>query len=95
MLLEVGRDNLSSVGEVRKPNSKVFPCKNIRVAISFSGGSSQPRDESCLLLVSYVGRQILYHRATWEAPFNPLVTTKHYLYENTYYGLNVYILPKL
>ena len=34
------------------------------VAIPFSRGSSQPRD---LTHVSCVGRQILYHCATWEA----------------------------
>ena len=34
------------------------------VAISFSKGSSWPRDQTC---VSCIGRQILYHWATWEA----------------------------
>ena len=34
------------------------------VAISSSRGSSQPRDQTC---VSCIGRQILYHWATWEA----------------------------
>ena len=34
------------------------------VAISFSEGFSRPRDWT---LVSYVGRQVLYHWATWEA----------------------------
>ena len=34
------------------------------VAISFSRGSSQPRDQT--QVVSF-GRQILYHQATWEA----------------------------
>ena len=38
-------------------------------AISFSRGSSQPRDRTC---VSCIGRQILSHWATWEAPFLPL-----------------------
>ena len=36
------------------------------VAIFFSRESSQPRDKTC---VSCIGRQILYHRATWEASF--------------------------
>ena len=31
------------------------------VAISYSRGSSQPRDQTC------IGRQILYHCITWEA----------------------------
>ena len=35
------------------------------VAISFSRGSSQPRDKTH---VSYSGRWILYHWATWESP---------------------------
>ena len=35
------------------------------VAISFSRASSQPRDRTC---VASIGRQILYHWATWEAP---------------------------
>ena len=34
------------------------------VAVSFSEGSSRPRDWT---LVSYTGRQVLYHWATWEA----------------------------
>ena len=34
------------------------------VVISFSRGSSQPRDQIC---ISWIGRQILYHWATWEA----------------------------
>ena len=38
-------------------------------AISFSRGSSQPRDRTC---VSCIGRQILSHWASWEAPFLPL-----------------------
>ena len=36
-----------------------------RVALSFSRGSSRPRDWIC---VSCVGRPILYHCATWKAP---------------------------
>ena len=36
------------------------------VAISFSRGSSPSRDWTC---VSCIGRQILYHCATWEALF--------------------------
>ena len=33
-------------------------------AISFSRGSSQPRDPTCVFCI---GRRILYHRATWGA----------------------------
>jgi len=36
-------------------------------AISFSRGSSRPRDQTH---VSCIGRQILYHCATWEALLN-------------------------
>ena len=42
-----------------------------RVAISFSWGSSGPRDGtyvSCISCVSCIVRWILYHCATWEAP---------------------------
>ena len=45
------------------------------VAISFSRGSAWPRDPAC---ISCIGRQILYHRATWEAlpPHSILFKTK-------------------
>ena len=39
------------------------------VAISFSRGSSLPRDRTQVSLVSCIGRQLLYHCATWEAMF--------------------------
>ena len=39
------------------------------VAISFSRGSSRPRDWTCIFCVSCIGRQILYHCATWEASY--------------------------
>ena len=38
------------------------------VAISFSKGSSQPRDGTRISWVSCIGRRVLYHWATWEAP---------------------------
>ena len=37
------------------------------VAISYSRGSSWPRDRICIFCVSCIGSQILYHCATWEA----------------------------
>ena len=37
------------------------------VAISFSRGSSWPRDGTWISHVSCIGRWIIYHRATWEA----------------------------
>ena len=59
------------------PGSSIYRIFQARilewVAISFSKGSSQPRDKTC---VSCTGRQILYHWATREAP-------EHiYLYSN-------------
>ena len=41
-----------------------------RVAISFSRGSSQPRDWTPVSWFSCIGRRSLYHWATWEAPKN-------------------------
>ena len=37
------------------------------VAISSSKGSFWSKDWTCVSFVSYIGRQILYHWATWEA----------------------------
>ena len=37
------------------------------VATSFSRGPSQPRDQTQVSCISHIGRQILYHCATWEA----------------------------
>ena len=34
------------------------------------GESSQSRDRNCVSFISYIGRWILYHCTTWEAPFN-------------------------
>ena len=51
------------------PGSSVHGVSQARimegVAISFSRGSSQPNDQTC---ISCIGRQVLYHPATWEAP---------------------------
>ena len=44
------------------------------VAISYSRGPFRPRDWTHFSCVSYIGRRILYHCATWEAPFWPLCT---------------------
>ena len=40
------------------------------VAISFSRGSSWPRDRTHVSCVSCIGRLVLYHCATWEAWLN-------------------------
>ena len=37
------------------------------VSISFSRGFSQPRDQTCVSCISCIGRQILYHCATWKS----------------------------
>ena len=35
-------------------------------AISFSRGTSQPRDQTCISRASSIGWQILYHCTTWD-----------------------------
>ena len=39
-----------------------------QVAISFSSGSSQPRDGTLISCISCIGRWILYHCGPWESP---------------------------
>ena len=51
-----------------KPQSMEF--KNTRMGCP-SRGSSQSRDLICMSCVFCIGRQILYHCATWEAPILP------------------------
>ena len=60
------------------------------VAISFSRGSSWPRDSTCISCSSCIGNKILYHWATWEAQIfisimsvifpDPLREVQFYLY---------------
>ena len=51
------------------------------VAISYSRGPFKPRDWTHFSCVSYIGRRILYHCATWQAPFWPLCTCySHFLH---------------
>ena len=48
---------------------RIFQAKILElVAISYSRGSSQPRDWTRVSFISCIGRQILYHCATWETP---------------------------
>ena len=48
------------------PVCGIFQARKLEwVAISYSRGSSQPRNRT---RISCIGRQILYHYATWEAP---------------------------
>ena len=47
---------------------EIFQAKTLEwVVISYSRGSSQPRYRTCVSCNSCIGRQILYHWATWEA----------------------------
>ena len=54
------------------PDSSVHAIPKARilewVAVSYSRGSSPPRDQTCISCISHIGRQILYHWATWDAP---------------------------
>ena len=43
------------------------------VAISYSRGSSWPRDWTCVSCISCIGRQILYHCTTWQAQYTRIV----------------------
>ena len=42
------------------------------VSISYSRGSSQLRDQAHISCVFCIGKQILYHEATWEAHYNQI-----------------------
>ena len=46
------------------------------VAIAYFRGSSRPRDWTHISFISYIGRQILYHCTTWEAPFYSIVISE-------------------
>jgi len=54
------------------PDSSVYGIFQSRilvwVALTYSKGSSQPRDPTCVFCDSCIARQILYHWATWEDP---------------------------
>ena len=46
----------------------IFQARTLeRVAISYSRGPSQPRDQTHVSCISYIGRWIFYHCAAWEA----------------------------
>ena len=46
---------------------RIFQARIVKwVAISYSRGSSQPRDWTCISCASCTGRWVLYHCATWE-----------------------------
>ena len=56
------------------PGSSVHEIFQVRilewVVISFSRGSSQPRDQTHVPFASCIGRDILYRCVTWKAPYN-------------------------
>ena len=56
------------------PGSSVHEISQARilkwVVISFSRGSSYPRDQTCDSWVFWMGGQILYHCTTWKAPIS-------------------------
>ena len=58
------------------------------IAISFSRGSSWPRDHTC---ISCIGRRILYHRDTWEA----LVNIFRWAYKVTWASLVAQLVKNL
>ena len=73
------------------PDSSVYVIFQARilewVAISYLRGSSQPRDQTCVSWVSFIGRRNLYHCATWEAPFLGLVRGAiKFLFWKLYFG---------
>ena len=61
------------------------------VAISFSRGSAWSRDPAC---ISCIGRQILYHRATWEALSPPIASYLKQNQEETCWGFLHEIIKK-
>ena len=54
------------------------------VVIFSSRGSSRPRDQACVSGISCIGRQVLYHCATWELPIQHLILVKR---SSVYYRL--------
>ena len=68
MLSRVG---LWDLMDYSPPGSSVHGILQARIlkhdAISYSRGSSQPRDWICISCISCIGRWILYHYTTWEA----------------------------
>ena len=45
-----------------------------RVAISYCRGSSQPRDQTHVSCICYIGKRVLYHCVTWECPVSCNIT---------------------
>lgn len=52
----------------------IFQARGLEgAAISFSRGPSPPSDQTCILGISHLGNQVLYHCATWEALQLPII----------------------
>ena len=66
--------------DYRPPGSSVHGISQVRIldqfAISYSRGSSRPRDGTRISWVSCVPRWLLHHCATWEAPCFTLIGIK-------------------
>ena len=68
------------------------------VAISYSRGSSRPRDQSHVSCFSHTGRWILYHCAPWDAHKGLLLSNKKVWnigrYNNTNKSQNIYAVKE-
>ena len=75
---------LSDVMDCSPPGSSIHGILHARipewVAISFSRGSSQPRDRTRVACVSCIGRGLVHHWATWEASQVYMHVHKHILF---------------
>ena len=68
------------------------------VAISSFRRSSQPRDRTHISRVSFIGRHILYHWATWEAPTHALyqyAPPEWYIFYNRWTYIDMWLSPKV
>ena len=54
------------------------------VAISYSRRSFWPRDRNCVFCISCIGRQILYHWATWESRQLTFIGAYYIHYSNSF-----------
>ena len=54
------------------------------VAISYSRRSFWPRDRNCVFCISCIGRQILYHWATWESRQLTFIGAYYIHYNNSF-----------
>ena len=82
------------------PGSPVHGILHARIlewaAVSFSRGSSQPRNQTCISWVFCIGRQILYHRAMCKAPLKISIRSTHSLslWKTQCHQLSVFVNPQ-